>query len=745
MSKHKKHIITLLPGDGIGPEITNAMKRVVEATGVLIEWEEHLAGKAAMDKGGDPLPQEVMDSILRNKIALKGPLTTEVGKGFRSVNVQLRKTLNLYANLRPTKSVPSPNTRYMGLDIVVVRENTESLYAGIENEISPGVVQASKIITRDASIRIAKFAFEYARKHKRKKITAIHKANIMKLADGLFLACCREVAEKFPEVQYNEMIVDNCCMQLVMNPNQFDMLLLENLYGDIVSDLCAGLVGGLGVVPGANIGTEASVFEAVHGSAPDIAGKGIANPTAMIFSTALMLEHIGEKAAATKMVNAIYRVLGEGKTVTPDLKGLVAAYELKKKGLNAVVLEQGRVGGVIGSMRVGQEHVDVGPITVRVESQDFLDLIEELNLRPLYANDSLARLVFLGGTLKLIPRSISELVQSDILSLVGKLRILKEPFISKTNVELTLADFATQRFGAEVCEHLLNPLTLGTFGTEPSNLSAKYAMSFLWKLEQEYGSVIRGLKKQSSFTQPKKELNKLLSFENGLNSLVEALSQRVHIMSFEAKQIRVRSFLEIINSKGEVVIAKKVLLANPLPQAARLIERHFPELAMRFSSVSYSPLVQVMLVSSQIASFPKAFGVLVPTKENRKILGVIFNSRLFPSRFQNGVCTVFFGGKHGDNLIQQTDEELIHILRSEMVTLLNYYGKDDTFGIKRWKHAIPVYGLGYEHVLSEVEEVEAKQKKFYFVGNWREGISVSASIVSAKRVVTKMAQVMDAD
>ncbi len=315
------HTITLLPGDGIGPEITHAVKRIIAATGVKIEWEEYLAGKAAVEKYGDPLPQEVLDSILRNKVALKGPLTTEVGKGFKSVNVQLRKALNLYANLRPVKTLPGSGAKYEGVDIVVVRENTESLYAGIENEIAPGVVQASKIITREASTRIAKFAFEYARTHQRKKVSAIHKANIMKLADGLFLQCCQEVSKDYPEIQYEEVIVDNCCMQLVLNPTRFDVMVLENLYGDIISDLCAGLVGGLGVVPGANIGTEACVFEAVHGSAPDIAGKGIANPTAMLLSAVMMLQHIQEHHAAERILNAIYRVMGEGKVLTPDLKG----------------------------------------------------------------------------------------------------------------------------------------------------------------------------------------------------------------------------------------------------------------------------------------------------------------------------------------------------------------------------------------------------------------------------------------
>ncbi|MDX2129403.1 MAG: isocitrate dehydrogenase (NAD(+)) [Chloroherpetonaceae bacterium] len=321
------HTVTLLAGDGIGPEITKSVLRIIEASGVKINWEQHLAGKLAVEKYGDALPDAVLESIKRNKVALKGPLTTEVGKGFKSVNVQLRKSLNLYSNLRPVKSIPGTRARYTNVDIVVVRENTESLYAGIENEIAPGVVQASKIITKDASTRIAKFAFDYAAKNGRKKVTAVHKANIMKLADGLFLKCCQEIAKDYPSIQYNEVIVDNCCMQLVTNPLQFDVMVMENLYGDIVSDLCAGLVGGLGVVPGANIGTEASVFEAVHGSAPDIAGKGIANPTAMLLSALMMLEHLGETTAAQKIMNSVYRVLGEGKVVTQDLRGTATTEE----------------------------------------------------------------------------------------------------------------------------------------------------------------------------------------------------------------------------------------------------------------------------------------------------------------------------------------------------------------------------------------------------------------------------------
>lgn len=316
-----KHNITLLPGDGIGPEITEAVKKILSAAAVDIHWEEHLAGKPAIEKHGDPLPNFVLESIKKNKVALKGPITTEVGKGFKSINVQLRKTLGLYASLRPAKTMPGVPTRYTNVDIIVVRENTEDLYSGIENEIAPGVIQASKIITRDASTKIALFAFKYAKDNGRKKVSAIHKANIMKLADGLFLTCCQEVAAKYPEIEYDEVIVDNCCMQLVMRPEQFDVMVLENLYGDIVSDLCAGLVGGLGVVPGANIGTDASLFEAVHGSAPDIAGQGLANPTALLLSAVMMLDHIGENKAAERIRNAVYRVLGEGKILTKDLKG----------------------------------------------------------------------------------------------------------------------------------------------------------------------------------------------------------------------------------------------------------------------------------------------------------------------------------------------------------------------------------------------------------------------------------------
>src|ERR671928_610123 len=300
-----KHTITLIPGDGIGPEVSSAVVRIIEATGTDIRWETHYAGAQALEKFGSTLPEELLESIRRNKVALKGPITTPVGKGFTSVNVGLRKALDLYANLRPVRALPNVPCRYPELDLVVVRENTESLYSGIEHEIIPGVVESLKIITEKASTRIARFAFAYARSEKRKKITAVHKANIMKLSDGLFLRCFEEVGKLYPEIERQSMIVDNTSMQLVMRPEQFDILLCENLYGDIISDLCAGLIGGLGLVPGANIGEKGAVFEAVHGSAPDIAGKGVANPTALLQSGILMLRYIGEREAAARVENAM--------------------------------------------------------------------------------------------------------------------------------------------------------------------------------------------------------------------------------------------------------------------------------------------------------------------------------------------------------------------------------------------------------------------------------------------------------
>src|SRR5256885_4816125 len=308
-----KHTITLIPGDGIGPEVASNVVRIIEASGAEVEWETHYAGAQALEKFGNTLPADLLESIKRNRVALKGPITTPVGKGFTSVNVGLRKALDLYANVRPVKALPNVKCRYPELDLVVVRENTEDLYAGLEHVVVPGVVESIKIITEKASTRIAKYAFEYAKANNRKKVTAIHKANIMKLSDGLFLECFYNMAKNFPEIEADDKIVDNCCMQLVMRPEQFDVLVLENLYGDIVSDLCAGLIGGLGLAPGANIGEQGAVFEAVHGSAPDIAGQGIANPTALMLSAVQMLNHIGENNAADRMHNAILAVFAEGK------------------------------------------------------------------------------------------------------------------------------------------------------------------------------------------------------------------------------------------------------------------------------------------------------------------------------------------------------------------------------------------------------------------------------------------------
>lgn len=316
-----KHTITLIPGDGIGPEIVAATVRVIEATGVDIEWETHILGAQAQEKFGTTLPEETLESIKRNKVALKGPQMTPVGKGFTSVNVGLRKELDLYANVRPVKALPNVPCRYPELDLVIVRENTEDLYAGLEHVVVPGVVESIKIITEKASTRIAWYAFEYARLNGREKVTAVHKANIMKLSDGLFLECFYTVASDFPEIEADDKIIDNCCMQLVMRPEQFDVLVLENLYGDIVSDLCAGLIGGLGLAPGANIGELGAVFEAVHGSAPDIAGQGIANPTALMLSAVQMLNHLGERDAAKRMHDAILAVFADGMTITRDLGG----------------------------------------------------------------------------------------------------------------------------------------------------------------------------------------------------------------------------------------------------------------------------------------------------------------------------------------------------------------------------------------------------------------------------------------
>lgn len=316
-----KHKITLIPGDGIGPEVTGATISVLRATGFEAEWETFVVGAEALSRYGDPLPDNMIDSIKRNKVALKGPVATPIGTGFVSSNVRLRKALDLYANLRPVKSLKGVHSRYENVDLIVVRENTEDLYSGLEHEVVPGVVESLKIITDRASRRIAHFAFEHARREGRKRVTAIHKANIMKLSDGLFLRCFREVAQEYPEIKADDLIVDNACMQLVIDPTQFDVLLLENLYGDIISDLGAGLIGGLGVAPGANIGEEIAVFEAVHGAAPTIAGRGIANPTALLLSAVLMLKHLDERERAVQVQTALEKVLADGKVLTRDLGG----------------------------------------------------------------------------------------------------------------------------------------------------------------------------------------------------------------------------------------------------------------------------------------------------------------------------------------------------------------------------------------------------------------------------------------
>jgi isocitrate dehydrogenase (NAD+) len=315
------HTITLIAGDGIGPEVTEAVLRILHVAGVKIDWDRQEAGITAFERHRTALPVELLDSVKRTRIALKGPVTTPIGEGFTSVNVGLRKALDLYANLRPVWSLPGVQSRFSDIDLVIVRENTEDLYSGLEHEVVPGVIESLKIITEKASRRIAEFAFTHARRHGRKKVTAIHKANIMKLGDGLFIRTTRDVARQFTDITYDEKIIDAACMLLVMKPETFDVLVLPNLYGDIVSDLCAGLVGGLGVVPGANLGLESAVFEAVHGSAPDIAGKNLANPTALLLSALLMLRHIGEDDAAARIERALYAVLEAGRVRTRDLGG----------------------------------------------------------------------------------------------------------------------------------------------------------------------------------------------------------------------------------------------------------------------------------------------------------------------------------------------------------------------------------------------------------------------------------------
>jgi isocitrate dehydrogenase (NAD+) len=327
MAHHVTHHVTLIPGEGIGPEVSQAARHIVEAAGVQIAWEEINARAGDLSETGQSVNKSAVESVRRNGVALKGPMTTAIAGGAPSVNVALRKTLDLYSNLRPVKNMPGVKSHFENVDIVLVRENTEDLYSGLEHEVVPGVVESLKIITEKASTRIARFAFEYAKREGRQKIHAIHKANIMKLSDGLFLKSIRVVAEEYPDIEYKELIVDNACMQIVLNPRQFDMLLLPNLYGDVMSDLAAGLVGGLGVVGSANIGDHAAMFEAVHGTAPDIAGKGLANPTALLMSSILMLDHLGERSAARRIEAALETVYLEGKHVTKDVGGSAGTAE----------------------------------------------------------------------------------------------------------------------------------------------------------------------------------------------------------------------------------------------------------------------------------------------------------------------------------------------------------------------------------------------------------------------------------
>ncbi|HEV3038669.1 MAG TPA: isocitrate dehydrogenase (NAD(+)) [Candidatus Angelobacter sp.] len=321
------HKVTLIPGDGIGPEVTGAAVRIIESSGVKIDWEAFKAGSEAFEKYNEYIPKELLESIERTGVALKGPITTPIGGGFASINVTLRKKFELYANYRPIKNLPSLPTRYPAVDLVIIRENTEGEYSGIEHEVVPGVVECLKIITEKGSTRIGKFAFEFARREKRKRVHAIHKANVMKMSDGLFLRCCRNVAKDYPEITYGEHLVDNTCMQLVMNPYQYDVMVMENLYGDILSDLCSAFVGGLGLVPGANLGERCAIFEAVHGSAPDIAGKGLANPTAVLQSGILMLRHLNEIEAAERIQVAVEKTYKEKQHITRDVGGKASTNE----------------------------------------------------------------------------------------------------------------------------------------------------------------------------------------------------------------------------------------------------------------------------------------------------------------------------------------------------------------------------------------------------------------------------------
>jgi len=333
-----RYKVTLIPGEGIGPEVAAATRCILEAAGVQIDWEELEARTDKATEAGQLVNQVAVESVRRNRVALKGPMGTAIAGGAPSVNVALRKTLDLYANLRPVKNLPGVKSRFENVDIVLVRENTEDLYSGLEHEVVPGVVESLKIITERASTRIAHFAFKYAKKSGRKKIHAIHKANIMKLSDGLFLKSIRAVAQKYPEIEYKELIVDNACMQMVLDPQQFDMLLLPNLYGDVMSDLAAGLVGGLGVVPSGNIGDECAMFEAVHGTAPDIAGKGLANPTALLMSGIMMLDHLGERSAARRIEAALEKVYLDGKHVTRDIGGTAGTNEFTEAVIGALAL-----------------------------------------------------------------------------------------------------------------------------------------------------------------------------------------------------------------------------------------------------------------------------------------------------------------------------------------------------------------------------------------------------------------------
>jgi isocitrate dehydrogenase (NAD+) len=331
-----KRTLTLIPGDGIGPEISEAVTRILTASGLQVNWDTHEGGESSALAGRGVMPDATIESIARNKVALKGPTTTPTGGGHQSANVTLRKRLDLYANVRPAKSLPGYKTRFENVDLIIVRENTEDTYAGVEHMVTPNVAQCLKIITWEGSERVARYAFDMARKLKRKRVTCVHKANIHKLSDGLFLRAHEAVAKDFPDIQFDSIIVDNLCMQLVTRPDEFDVLVLPNLYGDIVSDLCAGLVGGLGVAPGANIGHNGAVFEAVHGSAPDIAGQGKANPTALLLSAVMMLQHMGELSMAERIEKALHTVLGEGRALTRDLKGTASTMEFAEAIIRAL-------------------------------------------------------------------------------------------------------------------------------------------------------------------------------------------------------------------------------------------------------------------------------------------------------------------------------------------------------------------------------------------------------------------------